>query len=431
LLVVITIVCLWLGRTTYLARRQSEATKTIYDAEGIISYSHERDANGARIPTPPSPAPKWLVEAIGEDYFRDPISVSFATNMGRQQGSDDPKATPDALEALAKLQGVETIELSHNASVNDEALRWLSKMTSLETLYLYNTEVTGSGLKSLKGAPLLYLELSHSPVTNKGLAEVGDLTSLEYLGLKSTAVSDSGMRHLSTLRSLRELRLTNTEVTDAGLEELSHIGSLEAILLGGTRVTAEGVARFNAVLPDCRVQVDYGLGESPEDELFFPEDYRPTTAEIRAELKERGIAYDLQIDNTQPDKPVTQLQLENTTLGAQPILQLVHAMPKLKFLSVQNSLAGDALLAGLAKCENLSFLVIRGGRLSDDGLAHVQDIPKLQEIEFHEQAFTDAAVKHLSELRHLQSLFMEGSKLTDEGRQNLKDALPSCRLNLR
>lgn len=431
LLLLLTVTCLWLGWTTYFARRQSDATKAISRAEGIITYRHELDAKGSRIPNPPPPAPTWLMDAIGEDYFRSPTSVDFATNLGRRQGSDEPKATPDSLQALGKLTSVETIELSHNESVNDDALQWLSSLTSLRVLYLYNTEVTGNGLEHLKDVPLVRLELSHSPVTNDGLAHIGAITTLEYLGLKNASVNDSGLHNLNKLQKLRELRLTNTDVTDAGLQELSCISSLAALSLGGTRVTADGIEDFKAALPGCRVIADHGLGKSSDNELLFPAGYHPTTDEIEAMLKKRGIEYDIQIDNAKPDKPVRQFQLEESALGAKPILQFVHAMPKLEFLSVQHSLAGDALLEGLSKCENLTLLVIRGGRLSDAGLAYLKDIPKLQEIEFHEQTFTDASIEHLGQLQQLRSLYMEESKLTDEGRQALKEALPNCRLNLR
>lgn len=431
LLLLLTVFCLWLGRTTFLARRQSEATNAISSAEGQIIYRHELDANGSRIPNPQPPAPTWLMDAIGADYFRSPVTVDFATDLGRRQGSEDPKATPDALEALGELTRVESIELSHNESVNDDALQWLSGMASLRTLYLYNTEVTGDGFGYLKTVPLVNLELSHSPVTNDGLASVGEIATLEYLGLKYTPVTDSGLRHLGKLQKLRELRLTNTDITDAGLQELSQIASLEALSLRGTQVTADGIQKLEAALPACQVTVDYGLGKSPDDALMFPSGYVPTTAEIEAKLNERGIGYSIQTDDTKNSRPVTQFRIENSELGAQPILQLVRAMPELELLSVYNSLAGDALLEGLSNCDKLTFLVVRGGRLSDNGLAHLKNIPKLQEIEFHAQTFTDAAVVHLSELRQLKSLYMEESRLTDEGRQTLKKALPKCRLNLR
>ena len=335
LLLLLTIVCFWLGRATYLARRQSEATKAISEAEGNITYRHELDAKGSRIPDPPPPAPMWLMDAIGEEFFRTPNSVGFATNRGRRQGSEEPKATPAALVALGKLRGVETVELSHNESVNDDALQWLSRLTSLRTLYLYNTEVTGNGLEHLTDVPLESLELSRSPVTDDGLEHIGAIATLEYLGLKNTQISDSGLSNVSKLQKLRELRLTNTDVTDAGLQELRGLASLDALSLRGTLVTAKGVEDFKAAVPGCQVTVDYVLGKSPDNELLFPAGYIPTTDEIEAKLKERGIEYGIRTDNTKPGKPVRQFRLEKSVLGAETILQLVHAMPELEILSVQ------------------------------------------------------------------------------------------------
>ncbi|MEX0642971.1 MAG: hypothetical protein WD468_09740 [Pirellulales bacterium] len=431
LLLIITVLCIWLGRWTYIARHQRNAIEIITKAEGHVIFGYEEDSQGKRIPNPTPPAPKWLRDAIVEDYFRSPIIVDFATNLGRRQGSEEPKATPEALAALGELRGIHSIELSHNETVNDESLKWLAGLRKLRVLYLYNTAVTGSGLAYLSGLPLEHLDLSHSPVTDEGLRGILHLRRLRSLGLKNTVVTDQGLIHLVELPNLKDLRLAYTNVSDVGLEQLHQLSSLESVSLRGTNVTAKGVSALAMALPKCQISADYGLGLVPDQDLLFRDGYRPTTVEIKAKLKERNIGFSIDTDKSRQGNPITSFRLEESTLGAQPILQLVLAMPELEMLSIQNSLAGDTLLPGLAECKQLNCLIIRGGRLSDDGLRHLNDIPSLREIEFHNQVFTDNAVEHLSKLQQLTSLYLEESKLSDDGRHALESALPRCRLNLR
>ena len=57
--------------------------------------------------------------------------------------------------------------------------------------------------------------------TDKGLAHLKGLTSLETLNLENTrGVSDFGLVHLKALTNLRQLDLDGTKVTDAGVQDL-------------------------------------------------------------------------------------------------------------------------------------------------------------------------------------------------------------------
>jgi Leucine-rich repeat (LRR) protein len=320
--------------------------------------------------------------------------------------------------------------LSHNETVGDESLESLARLRKLRVLYLFNTAVAGSGLASLSGQSLEHLDLSHSPVTDDGLRGVLHLRKLRSLGLKNTFVTDQGLVHLAQLSNLKRLRLTNTDVSDEGLEQLHQLSSLEEVSLRGTNVTAKGVSRLAKALPECQVSANYGLGLVPDQDLLFPDGHRPTAVEIKSKLKERNIDCLIETDASRDGDPIISFRLETSTLGAQPILQLIRAMPDLELLSVQNSLADDALLEGLADCSQLNYLIIRSGRLSDDGLRHLQEVSSLREIEFHEQVFTENAVENLSKLQQLTALYWEESKLSDEARRALKSALPTCRLYL-
>lgn len=54
-------------------------------------------------------------------------------------------------------------------------------------------------------------------VTDKQLAYLSGLWSLEYLNLSGTGVSDEGLRQLGEMRELKALLLSKTSISDAGL----------------------------------------------------------------------------------------------------------------------------------------------------------------------------------------------------------------------
>ena len=74
LLIVMTIVALWLGRTTFTTRKQEKAIQIISETEGTVIESEE------------SGPPDWLRTTVGEEYFRKITAVDFATNHGTEEG---------------------------------------------------------------------------------------------------------------------------------------------------------------------------------------------------------------------------------------------------------------------------------------------------------------------------------------------------------
>ncbi|TWT36348.1 Leucine Rich repeats (2 copies) [Posidoniimonas corsicana] len=429
-MLLMTVTCLWTGRTAYLASRQSEAIKTISDARGIVGYQREQSVDENPNNRLRCSAPKWLINALGEDYFRTPISAEFASQVNRQEARGEICISSDVIRALGNLRTLQAIGLSRNKLIDDAALGPLSNLSQLHTVSLNNTGVTGSGLKHLKAVPLTYLELSHSPVTNDGIASIRSLRSLECLGLNNTLVSDLGLERIAQFTRLRELSLNNTDVTDVGLARLGQTTTLQFVSLKGTKVSAAGVGAFKAAFPSCRVAVDFGLGEVADENPLFPEGHLPTAAEIRDVLDTRGLSHALWTGPLGLSDPSTEFEIHCCPLGARPLLQLVKAMPQLERLCLYGSVAGDNLLAGLGRCKSLVCLTIHGSRLSDQGLAHLISLPCLRELDLSGQHFTDNSVRHLAALRNLRSLTLSETRLTDEGRQRLIDSLPLCQMSV-
>jgi hypothetical protein len=93
------------------------------------------------------------------------------------------------------------------------------------------------------------LELNDTPLTDAGLAQVGQLRSLESLSIAGTLVTDDGLFYLSELSDLRVLYLDNTEISDAGLRQLRRLVKLQVVTMNGTRATDLGRRSLMEALP--------------------------------------------------------------------------------------------------------------------------------------------------------------------------------------
>ncbi|MGV3539769.1 MAG: c-type cytochrome domain-containing protein [Rufibacter sp.] len=89
---------------------------------------------------------------------------------------------------------------------------------------------------------LLWLDLSGTQVTDKGMAQISQLKNLTRLNLDNTQVTDAGVAQLGKLSALRNLNLYNTSVTDQSLKALVSCSNLRTVHLWQTKVTPQGVA---------------------------------------------------------------------------------------------------------------------------------------------------------------------------------------------
>lgn len=291
--------------------------------------------------------------------------------------------------------------------------------------------MTGVGFGPLSQLPIEYLDLSQSPVTDEGLEQIARLRRLKYLGLEKSDITDAGMAHLAALHGLEDLRLSVTDISDAGLTSLEKLSRLKSLSLLSTKVSAEGVARLASALPKCEIHHDFGLGETPDEQLLFADSEPITKATLEAKLKHLGIDHSVTVDTNHPDQPITSVWLSRTTLSNRPLLQLVRGIPQLETLSLHNTFAGDELLPGLKESSQLRILVLRGGRFTPAGLESLHEVESLRELELHQMPLTDNDVEHLRGLSQLESLFIEGSRISSEGARALRKHLPGCRVTVR
>ena len=140
---------------------------------------------------------------------------------------------------------------------SNTCLRHLEAMTSLHTLEVGNTNITGAGLAQLKTLTNLErLNLYKIEIEDAHLLDLQVLPSLKVLDLSNTGITDLGVGHLKGLTGLEQRYLDNLKITDAVIEDLKGLTSLQDLWLVETRISAAGVAQLRLALPECKISWD-------------------------------------------------------------------------------------------------------------------------------------------------------------------------------
>jgi hypothetical protein len=247
LLLLVAVLCVWLGLRVNAARRQHAAERTIERLGGRISYRYQvqHDSTGRTVinPTVPLPYPPWC-RGLLEGVF--PLAVDSVSLR-------DTEATDRDLECLHSLSQLRHLDLS-NTKVTDDGLVIATRLPKLRSLVLIGTSIGDRGVEHLKGLPLEQLVLWKTHVTDAGVHHLGGMTTLRLLVLDETQITDAALEDVGQLVNLEDwLGLTQTGVTDAGLPHLVGLKKAKQINLIGTSVSNEGVRRLREALPRTMV----------------------------------------------------------------------------------------------------------------------------------------------------------------------------------
>ncbi|CAI5462509.1 unnamed protein product [Closterium sp. Yama58-4] len=154
-----------------------------------------------------------------------------------------------AVNFLFRLPLLESLDVCRTV-VDDSSLVEIGAVRWLAHLDVSYTRVTDTGLRhltSLSRLKSLYIAACKS-VTSAGMVHVGRLTGLEVLYMWETNVKDDGLLlHLSGLKSLWCLQLSGCwGVTSHGMEAVEKMASLKSLFLGGSNVEADGLQHLSS-----------------------------------------------------------------------------------------------------------------------------------------------------------------------------------------
>lgn len=383
-----------------------------------------------------------------------PDGVPMAAAPVRILSSSDDGATTqfrshDWSAVLRALEAQPGAVLDANGQMTDALLEQISAIPTITTLKLGNSSaVTDDGIRHLARMPQLrHLDLSQTSVTDAGLSVARELPALESLSLVMTNVTDAGAVHLTGCEALRQLNLMWTSTGDgairalAGKTALSHFWS-------GNNVTDAGLSALHA-LP---VFTTWQGVDTPLALL--------SSSSGANHLALRGAFTDAGMDRLRRLDGLFGLDLDDSslaltaramrTLTALPHLgrlavdakddwmPAIAEMPVLRFLGIQDTVAGDDGFEALSRSQSLEYIwgrrchnlrtrgfialrnlqQLRGLSVSclnvgDDGLATLPDFPALREL--MPMDVPDAGYRHIGRCTNLEALLLMYCRDTTDG----------------
>ena len=202
LLVVMTVLCVWLGFKVNAARRQKEAVEAILKAGGTVTYDwqYRPPANptglylvdyGKSLNNSASPPWPWLSMVFGDDFFQTVTGVFF--------NAPNPNATKADYDQVANLPALKFFCLGPTDNpaftLDGSELASLAELKNLELLQLYGTHITGKMIEKWHfHTTLNSINICNCDFDDSGMEQIGKMTNLRMLGLDGTRITDEGLK---------------------------------------------------------------------------------------------------------------------------------------------------------------------------------------------------------------------------------------------
>ncbi len=155
----------------------------------------------------------------------------------------------DDLSAIGHLALLTNLDLSQTP-IDDKGLAPISGLIGLDDAKLVGTKITSMSYAYLKHlSKLKNLSLANTQVGDEGSATLGELKALTRLNLDATRITDVTLAHLAGMPKLKTLSLERTEITDRGLAKMTECKALKTLNVRGTKISREGLRAFQEGSP--------------------------------------------------------------------------------------------------------------------------------------------------------------------------------------
>jgi internalin A len=385
LMIVVLVLGGGLGWVTHRARVQRDAVAAIEKAGGRVVYDWGwKDG----YPAPPGAGaearwPKWLVDALGPDYFGDVAAVYLRGD----------KADDALMAHVGRLGRLEYLNLHNCKSITDAGLAHLRGLTALKDLDLSFTGATGAGLRHLVGMTRLKkLQLPFGPIADADLVHLKGLTALEWLqgGRSHPDISDAGLAQLEGLVNLKTLSIVSPRITSVGLVAIRDMKRLQRLNLRHCGITDLAPIRHLAGLTSLN------LSSNPIDDAGLA-DVGVFKGLTELHLDGTGIS-DAGLAHVAGLKELTHLNLDRTKITDAGLVHLA-GLTNLQNLWLDHTGAGDTGLAHLARLNKVTLLFLEGTRVTDAGVARLEGLGACEQVAIGGTGVTDAGIKEASQKR--------------------------------
>ena len=182
------------------------------------------------------------------------IPSLLSISINRCRAIDESLA--EGLEAFKNHKAISYLSITF-CRVPQDVPEAISRISSLQRLYLSGTTITDDGLKPLSALPnLQHLDVDFTRVSDSGVRYLTKCPQLQILYVKNTEISDTGVRYLATCPRLQRLELSWTKVTPDGLIALRDSATLRGVVADGILASATEQEAIQRSLPGLAVGWD-------------------------------------------------------------------------------------------------------------------------------------------------------------------------------
>jgi uncharacterized membrane protein len=201
--------------------------------------------------------------------------------------------------------------------------------------------------------------------------------------------------------------------------------------LARTQVTAKGVEGLAKALPKCKIEWEAVTATKAAEEKKDPdrraaEYVLSTGGYVRVDGEDRYIRVAARLPKGA--FRLTTVDVRNNDLVRDAGLAAFKGCKNLTGLFLVNVPVGDEGLAYFKDCKSLIWLDLWGADLTDAGLAHFGDCKNLSLLCLSNTQVTDAGLAHFKDCKNLTDLRLVHTKVTAAGIEELKKALPKCKI---
>ncbi|MCW5823718.1 MAG: protein kinase [Cyanobacteria bacterium TGS_CYA1] len=258
--------------------------------------------------------------------------------------------------------------------IKDEDLKELQK-DHVVNIRLESSDLTGSGLKYLKGAPIKHFELCGEKLEDSQMKYLSGLADLTSFCIESNSLGDESLREVAKCKTIRFLLVKDKKITNKGIGYLAPLKLLTTLKIQTAHIDDDAAKELSKLkrlerleITACpRVGKNFGSGLANNRSLIELSLDSGCSAQALRALKQL---------------PLLQLGLRNCRLDKESLETLV-TLPHLEALSLSSLKCKDSDYAILSRLPNLQMLDLSGSTLLPDALYDALSKTKIMELDLN------------------------------------------------
>jgi len=356
--------------------KRTKITRT-HLMDGVINARNKsgRDASGAFMIDRNS-MKAIAVSAVYDQDLEDLLDRERGNLRALQIGSyEDLQTTREdsitaaGWESIGKMQ-LQDISVPY-AILNDDDVKNFEKCNNLKALDLSKTSITDKTMRVISKIPTLdSVWLRNTPITTEGVAMLAPLKNLKVLSLTKTKIDDNALKVIGeNFRKLERLDLSScTGITDDGLKHLAKLPHLNYLVLMHTSVGINGLKALKGTeLKDLFLEGD----DSIDDDCL----------KVIAEQW--------------PDLEL--LNVGETSVTAAGLSKHLGTFRNLISLTLNAIEFKDSDIEAVSKMKSLESIHLMTTNITDKTLERLNELPRLRLIEAHQcPGLTKAGIQKLT-----------------------------------